>query len=286
MTYQELTKFIFVFSLILITFHAHSAQVVIISIDGFREDFLYSLDLPALKSNYQNQKPFIKKSLAVLPSITLVNHASMFSGVTPEKHKILWNEWKPELGLIKVPTIFDLAKLKGGKTAMIVGKKKFEHLNKSVDTFVLLEGQSSQAIIDKAISVLSKGDISVSLIHLPETDQMGHQHGWGSKEYIEALKEVDHAIGNFFAWLEKSNQAKSTSVIITSDHGGHEKGHGTDSKEDTIIPWIAKTPFKLVEIKSTVNQVDTAATAAALLGWDVPVEWAWGGKSVFQKREM
>jgi hypothetical protein len=63
-------------------------------------------------------------------------------------------------------------------------------------------------------------------------------------------------------------------LIITADHGGHKKTHGSKSPDDMIIPWIAwgRDVRRDFAITAPVDTCDTAATALWLL--DVPVP-AW-----------
>jgi len=62
----------------------------------------------------------------------------MLTGLGPQAHQILWNNFLPEKGLVKVPTIFSIAKQHGLVTAMFVGKEKFKQLELpgSLDAFV------------------------------------------------------------------------------------------------------------------------------------------------------
>jgi arylsulfatase A-like enzyme len=49
-------------------------------------------------------------------------------------------------------------------------------------------------------------------------------------------------IGDVVAALEEEGYLASTLLIVTSDHGGHLKGHGNDTPEDRTIPWLAVGP--------------------------------------------
>jgi arylsulfatase A-like enzyme len=63
-------------------------------------------------------------------------------------------------------------------------------------------------------------------------------------------------------------------VIVTADHGGHGKDHGTDALEDVRIPWIAwGRAVQPGELPTGIRTMDTAATALWLLGVPVPTRW-------------
>jgi arylsulfatase A-like enzyme len=65
------------------------------------------------------------------------------------------------------------------------------------------------------------------------------------------------------------------SLIITADHGGHGKGHGSDDPRDVTIPWIAwGRGVRAGELTGDpVRTVDTASTVLWLLGLSEPTDW-------------
>jgi 2,3-bisphosphoglycerate-independent phosphoglycerate mutase len=95
----------------------------------------------------------------------------------------------------------------------------------------------------------------------------GHATAWMSPAYLNAVRQADQAVGRLLAALP----AEMT-VIVTADHGGHLDGHGTADPADTTIPWIIAGPAIVGgrPIRSAVETVDTAATAALLLGVQLP----------------
>ena len=103
-------------------------HVVIISIDGGKPAVMRESRMPNLMKMVA-EGAHTWNAQTVLPSITLVSHTSMLTGVSPAKHKVLWNDWIPSKGLVKVPTVFALAKRSGYSTAAFAGKAKFRHLD-------------------------------------------------------------------------------------------------------------------------------------------------------------
>lgn len=219
----------------------------------------------------------------IFPSITLPSHTSMLTGVGPDKHQILWNDWKPENGLVKVPTVFSEAKAKSLTTAMFVGKQKFRHLliPGSVDTFVIPEPNPNAKAVAAAVSEsLSKLKPSLCFIHFADPDSFGHKFGWGSPEQAAALVDCDEALKTVREAIKAAGLESSSVVILTADHGGHDKGHGSADPVDMNIPWVAwgKGVKRGTQLKSPITTYDTSATALWLLG--VPVPKDWDGKPV------
>ena len=71
-------------------------------------------------------------------------------------------------------------------------------------------------------------------------------------------------------------------LIVTADHGGHGTGHGTTDPLDMTIPWVIAGPRIRQDyaITAAVSTMDTAATAAFLLGLTLPADV--GGKPVLE----
>ena len=78
--------------------------------------------------------------------------------------------------------------------------------------------------------------------HFQDPDAAGHALGWSAdpaSPYAAALKRVDTQIGNILDMLRNSPALNGkTTVILTSDHGGHNKTHGdTKNPLDYTIPF-------------------------------------------------
>ena len=68
-------------------------------------------------------------------------------------------------------------------------------------------------------------------------------------------------------------------VIVTADHGGHARMHGTDMPEDMTIPIILEgKPFEKGKTIENADIIDIAPTVAKLL--DTEPNDTWEGKSL------
>jgi predicted AlkP superfamily pyrophosphatase or phosphodiesterase len=221
------------------------------------------------------------QAFTVVPSITLISHTSMLTGVQPDKHLIDWNDWKPEKGLVQVPTVFALAKVKGLTTALFAGKEKFKHLNvpNTVDSFDVPEF-AAKTVAETAAQCITEKKPNLCFIHFADSDGAGHKFGWGSPEQKQAFADVDAALKVIRDAIDKAGIANDSVIIISADHGGHDKTHGSTRLEDMHIPWIVwgKGVKRDFEITKRVSTCDTAATALWLLG--VPLPESMDGKPV------
>jgi predicted AlkP superfamily pyrophosphatase or phosphodiesterase len=271
-------------------------HVFIISIDGGKPAVIAESKMPVLKK-LAAEGACTWSASTIYPSITLPAHTSMLTGVGPETHNILWNEYLPEKGIVQVPTVFSLAKQAGFSTAMFVGKEKFRHLilPGSVDEFSY--DQSASGKIEKsmanssgksdklteqtvlarivaadAAAYIKEKKPNLCFIHFTDTDDAGHKYGWGSPEQMKAFADVDAALGVVVDAIHQAGIADDTVIIISADHGGHKKTHGTNTPDDMIIPWViwGKGVKKDFKIAVPVNICDTAATTLWLFGLSCP----------------
>lgn len=257
-------------------------HVVIISIDGLRPDALEEADTPTLDA-LRAQGAYQPAAQTVLPSVTLVSHASMLSGMSPEKHGIFWNSNDPDLGKVNGPTLFSVAHEAGLSTAMVVGKPKLEHLVllDSVDNYIYA-GFTDRQVVSEGVAVIQNDMPAILFIHLPDVDSAGHALGWMSLGQLLAVSLTDRLVGEVVSALETEGYLDQTLLIITADHGGSGVKHGSDSPEDMTIPWLAVGPGvpkgKILQTK--IITYDTAATALYAFGLPIPENW--DGQPVFE----
>jgi len=280
-------------ALVLLSAHSVQAQTAPAPVPGAKHVFIISFDGGKPSVMQKSKMPTLQKMLSegagtwdartVFPSITLVSHTSMLTGVGPEKHKITWNEWQPEKGMVPVPTIFQLAKNTDKKlvTAVFVGKQKFAHLflPGSLDAFSMPD-YTAKIVAREAADYITQKKPDLCFIHFADSDGAGHAYGWGSPEQVQSFADEDDALKVVMDGIRKAGIEKTSLVILTADHGGHDKTHGSAAPEDMVIPWIAwgagvKKGFTL---SAPVTTFDTAATALSVLG--IPVPDSFDGKPV------
>jgi predicted AlkP superfamily pyrophosphatase or phosphodiesterase len=248
-------------------------RVAIVSIDGLRPDALTYDTAPNILALAQ-RGAYTWSAQTVYPSTTLPSHASMLTGVEPAAHGITFDEYRDSFQLT-TPTVLQLARAAGKRTVAVVGKTKFKQLATagSLDVFVLTT-RGDADVVNEVVAQLPTG-FDLLFVHLPETDQVGHASGWMSPEYVAQLKQTDAAFGRLVSLLPQG-----TTVILTADHGGQLKNHGSRDKIDMTIPWIVAGPRveRCGLLAQPVRTIDTALTVLSLLGVPAPPNLA--GKAV------
>ena len=267
-----------------------SDHVVIISIDGLRPDAIDEFDAHNLE-RLMREGAYSLTAQTILPSKTLPSHTSMLTGVDVGGHGIDWNsDQMDEHGHVDVPTVFTLAHAAGYRTAAFFSKTKFHHLEvpqsldhvRSPDGDGLLSGRFMWTrTVGMVEDYLESGGKAPNLmfVHIGEPDYAGHIFGWMSSIYGLAVRQADRAVGEIVDEANDRFGAGNYTLIVTADHGGHGRDHGSADPRDTTIPWIVWG--KGVQPGATlpaIRTMDTAATAMWMLGIPTPSDWV--GKPV------
>jgi hypothetical protein len=248
-------------------------RVIIISIDGLRPDAIELAPMPNLMELIKSGA-YSLTAQTIFPSATLPSHASMLTGLCPKKHGVDWNDYIPQRGIAQGIDIFDIAQEAGLHTVMFAGKEKIQQVTaaSSLDTFVWVNDRD-KVLMDTLLADFPM-DFDLLFIHLATTDDMGHVYGWLSPEQLSVVYRADEALGALLAALDERGLRDQTLLIITADHGGHNKRHGTRQPVDMTIPWIAAgRGVAPKQLETAVHTMDTAATVAYSLGLPIPAEW-------------
>lgn len=253
---------------------AKAQYLLVIVVDGLRPDALQRAQTPHIDRLWQSGL-YSWKAQTVRPSLTLPAIASLLTGLPPERHGVLQNV--AELVALQAPTIFDIAYAAQISAAAFVGKRKLQALLRAPGLFSAV-GKDSREIVQAAVDYIAEHRPRLVFLHLAEVDTVGHQQGWMTVQQMQAVAEIDEALGRLLHALEALDLLKDSVIILTADHGGHGRIHGTDDPRDLTIPWILWTPEIGMgrELERTVYIYETAPTVLAALGLTIPQDWPGG----------
>ena len=254
-------------------------KVVLILVDGMRPDGMMACGHPEVEFLRANGKITLEAH-TVMPSVTLPCHMSMIHSVDPERHGVSTNTFTPMVR--PITGLFEQLRKFEKKNAFFYSWGELKDLYKpsSLADCRFMSGQQhdwakiTDQLADAAAAYLQSDTPDFLFLYLGETDEVGHKYGWMSEEY---LASVAHA----FDAIERVRKAlpEGYVLMVTADHGGHDRIHGTDLPEDTTIPFLAYgegytagTVFEAVDIK------DIAPTIVKHLG--VPADSDWEGKAL------
>lgn len=250
-------------------------KVVLFVVDGMRPDAMMQAQTPNMDRMMQ-QGRFTLEARTVMPSVTLPVHMSLFHSVKPERHNNLTNTYAPQVR--PIPGLIDVIHAEEMMTAMFTNWEQLRDLSRpgALDASIMFAigeaeiGESDRQLTDYALRWLSQHDFNFAFIYLGQTDEVGHHYGWMSDEYIEAIQHADTCIGQVMGTL-----GEKTHYLVTADHGGHDRMHGTPLKVDMTIPVLMCGP----DIPSTGERaektsiLDIAPTILQLLELKAPKKW-------------
>jgi predicted AlkP superfamily pyrophosphatase or phosphodiesterase len=262
---------------------ATNARVLLCSMDGVRPDAIHATPTPTIDRLAANGS-YTWNARTVMPSSTLPCHTSMMRGVAPERHGITSNTFHPIVR--PVPSLLEAARAAGRRTAAFYNWEQLRDLAAPGSLHVsIMHGEctgpeSDTFIAEQAVAAIRRFNLEVIFLYLGWPDECGHKHGWMSAPYLEAISHADTCLGQVLNAIQETGYAENTTTLLISDHGGHDRTHGTDSPEDMTIPWVLHGPTILPgqKLSTSVNIYDTCVTLAHILG--LPPSREWEGKVI------
>ncbi|KAJ3393354.1 Serine/threonine kinase [Entophlyctis sp. JEL0112] len=218
--------------------------VVLISLDGFREEYLsrgFTPNIAALVASGISAS-FMTP---VFPSLTFPNHYSIVTGLYPESHGIVGNVFfDPELNDTFVyvdSTKNKESKWWGGEPIWVTAAKNglktstcmwpgSEALIQGVSPTYVQPYNGSMSNSERVAKVLDwlslpwqKRPVFLTL-YMNDVDSAGHSFGPDSAQVNTALKSVDNAVGNLVRGIldvqrVSKLQHGTINLMIVSDHG-------------------------------------------------------------------
>lgn len=248
-------------------------HVVIVSFDGMRPDGMEQADAPTLH-RLRAEGAAATAAQTIGDSSTLPSHSSMLTGVEVRAHGMPFDDFRPHRGFIRVPTVLYRAHDEGLATAMFVAKTKLRHIAipGSLDVWSLPNWRCER-VARAASEYLTGARPGITFIHFEEPDDAGHRHRWMGPQYLASITRSDACLATVMSAIEGRADRDRFLVIISADHGGHGRRHGTHAPEDLHIPWVAwGSRVRRGDFSDPVRTTDTGITALAALGLPVPAD--------------
>ena len=215
--------------------------VLLVSIDGFRNDYLKRGLTPNLLALAQ-QGTLAQKFEPVFPTITFPNHYALVTGRYPDRNGIVNNTmYDPS----KTEQVFRLSDRKAvenplwweeGTPLWVTLKKQgklsstmfwvgSEALNQGIQPHDWLSYDNNLSSSDRTKQLLrwlnredpERADFAT--LYFSEVDSKGHEFGPDSPEVNASITSADQAIGELLEGLRALGLLKKTTLIVTSDHG-------------------------------------------------------------------
>lgn len=269
-------------------------RLVFIGLDGWAGNTYDQSEMPYTKQLAAEGALTLKKR-AVLPSSSAVNWASIFMGVGPEVHGYLnWGSKAPEMqqptGTVTkdniFPTVFQEAR-RQRPDAHMAFFYEWDGMKYLADTLAFNHHEQTHGgeTARKAAAYIKANKPDVAVVVFDNPDHAGHSKGWASPEYYETMKELDKDVACIVEAIKEAGLADETTIMITGDHGGINKGHGGTSMYEINSPLVlwGNGIRKGAVINDMVMGYDLAATMAHILDIDTP--GCWRGRNIDQAFE-
>lgn len=211
--------------------------VILISLDGFRYDYLdkyHPPNLTALAKTGVRAKWMIPS----FPTKTFPNHYTIATGLYPENHGIVENN------VYDFGTVFSMSKIDqvldprwwGGEPIWVTAEKQGQIAASYffVGTGTEIQGRwpsiyrnyngkvPNTLRVDKVLGWLDlpveKRPTMISM-YFSTTDDVGHEFGPDAEETKYAVWEVDEYIGRLISGLRARGVENEANIVVVSDHG-------------------------------------------------------------------
>ncbi len=219
--------------------------LVLISIDGFRWDYLQKHDAPVLR-RLATGGVYATRLTPAFPTKTFPNHYTLVTGLYPAHHGIVGNWFydptvAETFGMSKPASNTEERWWADGEPVWITAEKQgvtsacffwpgsetthggvrpsfFQLFNKKLTAAERVDGLLAWLALPPAQRP------RLGTLYFDVVDDSGHRHGPDAPETAAAIKEVDDALARLLAGLEHLGLRDRTDFVIVSDHGMSEQG--------------------------------------------------------------
>lgn len=224
---------------------ATAELLILVSIDGFRWDYLQKYDAPVLKKLAAGGVHATRMTPS-FPSKTFPNHYTLVTGLRPEHHGIVGNWfYDPAIGetfgMSKPESNHDPRWWAQGEPVWITAEKQgvrsacFFWPGSETENHGMRP--SFYQAFDTKVPPAARVDGLLAWLDLPPeqrprfctlyfemVDQAGHKFGPIAPETSAAVKEADEAVGRLLDGLAARGLRDKACLVIVSDHGMSECG--------------------------------------------------------------
>jgi predicted AlkP superfamily pyrophosphatase or phosphodiesterase len=216
-----------------------SPIVVLISLDGFRYDYLDREPTPHLR-RLAASGVRARWMQPVFPTLTFPNHYTIVTGLLPAHHGIVGNTFvdpadnarfrytdtlvAPQSRWWGGEPLWVTASRQGRRTAAFFWPGSDAEIGGvRPDRWKKYDGRvPNRARVDTVLSWLGQpeaGRPALVTLYFSEVDHAGHEYGPDTPELVQAVAELDSMIGRLMSGVGRLGLEDRVNVIVVSDHG-------------------------------------------------------------------
>ncbi|MBN2009194.1 alkaline phosphatase family protein [candidate division KSB1 bacterium] len=229
--------------------------VILISFDGFRWDYPQRSITPNLDT-LAIQGVSALSLQPVFPSKTFPNHYSIISGLYPEHHGIIQNDFVDPVTQkhykvgnqdavrnswwYRGEAFWETAERQGVTCASYFWPGSEVDLPYRRSTYVEYyeHDRPYEKRVEGVLEWLQLPEMKrphFITLYFDATDTEGHRHGPNSPETDAAIRRLDDTLGLLCTGLKRLNLYQQTNIIVVSDHGMAEVANDHIIRMDTIL---------------------------------------------------
>jgi predicted AlkP superfamily pyrophosphatase or phosphodiesterase len=265
------------------------ARVIIVVLDGLRADAVHLFPLPNM-ARLADIGAHTFTARTVTPSVTAAAMTSLFTGVTPDVHGLTSDRFgmpRPRVALTPMTRALQRAGMPSSAFLAAI-PRAYRGLAERIARGLGLEhvrfsGESAMEILAAAANSLTIQRRGLILLHWPDADRAGHEHGWNSDAYARAARRLDDALGQLAHDAHIAHDPE-TLTIVCADHGG---GGLTPREHNSLHPLDLRIPLVLLggrvrrgRIQSACSLLDLPPTTCWALGLTPPSSYS--GRALVQ----
>lgn len=248
-------------------------NVLLILVDGMRPDSLELCGHPFYREMLKHSI-YTLNAQTVMPSVTLPCHFSLFLSVPADRHGILTNTYVPQVR--PVNGLCEVLRAAEKQLTFFYSWEELRDLSRpnNLSYSVFISGRNNgydvatPKLTEHYLNMKKTMSPDFTFFYLGWPDAAGHGHGWMSYEYIRSVRGCFDEIQRVI-----EDASDDTLVILTADHGGHNRSHGSDLPEDMTIPlFLYRRDFTPAELPKA-SILDIAPTITKYLGVKADPEW-------------
>lgn len=243
---------------------ARKHYTVVISLDGYRWDYTEWYDTPFM--DMMASKGVKSGLVPSYPSKTFPNHYTLATGLYPDHHGIIANNFYDsktggsfslgDAGQKNNPDyyggepIWNTAKRQGLKTAAFYWPASDVCVGGSYpDTYYSYDKLPRLTMTERLDGVIGQLSLPADkrpdliMCYLEEPDATGHDFGPHSKQVRRMVEHTDSLLMSFYNKLQKLPVANDVNLIVLSDHGMTWVAKGNNVPTGHLLKkeWIKKT---------------------------------------------
>lgn len=276
---------------------ALTPKVLLIGIDGVRPDVLADVPTPNVDS-LAATGAFTATARTGMPSVSGPGWSSMLTGVWPEKHGVVDNDFGGKRYDLYPDFLTRIERIRPELATFAVvdweplgfAEDSLPTISDGVDVKHVLDGyavgwvEADERSVALAVEHLATAEPDALFVYLGNPDEVSHEHESIGQEYRDAIALADQQVGRLVAAVRArpAYPREDWLILVSTDHGRtSEGGHGGDTPEERTIFFLASGPSAVVGTPpDTVQIVDVAVTALAHLGIRADPAWRLDGKVV------